>query len=390
MKKSFIDKIKNGAIAGHKKYGVLPSLTISQAILETGWGKASIGNNIFGIKANASWKGKTQVVRTHEFINGKKIYVDAKFRDYNSIEESLEDRFRLLSNSRYKKVVQAKNYKEGAKELYKAGYATDPQYANKLIRIIEQNKLYEFDSQIKEVISVNMIFPVEDKHLSKCRFSSPYGSRIHPIRKTPDGHRAIDIAMPINTPLRAIDRGRVLYNRVNSGGPSKGYGYYLVIDYDNGYSSLYAHLVNRSSLKEGATVNKGQIVAYSGNTGSSTGPHLHFETHKNGFHFRSQIKNADSAIDPVTLYPQLKGKLGQYLGNIKFSSSAINKPIKKEVGIVEFKEKWKDDLLIDSIIKLEKKGVINDGDYWLTRFKNKTLTTSELGLLALVAAERSK
>lgn len=117
--------------------------------METGWGRSSIGNNLFGIKANASWKGKTQTVRTHEFVNGKKVYVDAKFRDYNSIEESLEDRFKLLSNSRYKKVVQAKNYKEAANEIYKAGYATDPQYPNKLIQIIEQNKLYLLDEQAK-------------------------------------------------------------------------------------------------------------------------------------------------------------------------------------------------------------------------------------------------
>ena len=154
MKQRFINLIKAAAIQGYKKYNILPSLTIAQAILETGWGKASIGNNLFGIKANSSWKGKVQIVRTHEYISGKKVYIDAKFRDYNSIEESLEDRFKLLSNNRYKKVVQAKDYKEAAREIYKAGYATDPQYPNKLIQIIEQNKLYELD---KEVIEVNTL-----------------------------------------------------------------------------------------------------------------------------------------------------------------------------------------------------------------------------------------
>lgn len=158
MKDKFINSIKGGAIEGYKKYNILPSLTIAQAILETGWGRSSIGNNLFGIKANASWKGKVQTVRTHEYINGKKIYVDAKFRDYDSIAESLEDRFKLLSNSRYKKVVQAKDYKEGANELYKAGYATDPQYPNKLIQIITQNELYELDK--KEVVEVNNILRI--------------------------------------------------------------------------------------------------------------------------------------------------------------------------------------------------------------------------------------
>ena len=157
MKNKFINKLKPGAISGYKKYNILPSLTIAQAILETGWGKASIGNNLFGIKANASWKGKVQTVKTHEFINGKKVYIDAKFRDYNSIEESLEDRFKLLSNNRYKKVVQAKDYKEAANEIYKAGYATDPQYPQKLIQIIEQNKLYEYD---KEVVRMSNLLKV--------------------------------------------------------------------------------------------------------------------------------------------------------------------------------------------------------------------------------------
>ncbi len=151
MKSKFINKLKPGAISGYKKYKILPSLTIAQAILETGWGKASIGNNLFGIKAHQGWKGKVQVVRTHEYVNGKKIYVDAKFRDYNSIEESLEDRFKLLSSSRYKKVVESKDYKEACNEIYKAGYATDPNYPKKLIQIIEQNKLYEFDKEVVEV-----------------------------------------------------------------------------------------------------------------------------------------------------------------------------------------------------------------------------------------------
>ncbi len=153
-KQNFINLIKDGAIAGYKKYGVLASLTIAQAILETGWGKSTIGNNIFGIKATSSWKGKVQQVKTHEYVNGEKIYIDANFRDYNSIYESLEDRFKLLSSSRYKKVIESKDYKEAAQEIYKAGYATDPNYPNKLIQIIEENKLYIYD---KEVIEMKLL-----------------------------------------------------------------------------------------------------------------------------------------------------------------------------------------------------------------------------------------
>jgi len=144
-KQNFINLIKDDAIKGYYSYNILPSLTISQAILETGWGKYSIGNNIFGIKADKNWKGKRKLVKTTEYINGKKTYINTYFRDYDTIYDCLEDRFIFLSKPRYKKVVQAKNYKEACNEIYKAGYATDPNYPQKLIQIIEQNKLYKYD-----------------------------------------------------------------------------------------------------------------------------------------------------------------------------------------------------------------------------------------------------
>lgn len=145
-KQDFIDLIKDGAIKGYNAYNILPSLTMAQAILETGWGRYLIGNNIFGIKADKNWKGKTKKIKTHEYVNGKRVYIDAYFRDYDSIDDCLEDRFVFLSKPRYKKVIQAKDYKTACNEIWKAGYATDPQYPQKLIKIIEQNKLYEFDN----------------------------------------------------------------------------------------------------------------------------------------------------------------------------------------------------------------------------------------------------
>ena len=150
MKNTFINLIKPGAIKAYHSIGVLPSLTIAQAILETGWGKSSIGNNIFGIKANSTWTGKTKKAPTHEYVNGKKIYVNAIFRDYNTIEESIEDRSKFLSSLRYKKVIDAKDYREAALEIFKAGYATDPTYSQKLITIIEQNNLQLIDNEVKK------------------------------------------------------------------------------------------------------------------------------------------------------------------------------------------------------------------------------------------------
>ena len=143
----FINLIKDGAIQGWQDYKILPSLTIAQAILETGWGGSSVGNNLFGIKANKDWQGKTILKETHEYVNGKKIYIDAYFRDYENIYESLKDRFEFLQKPRYKKVIGVEDYKIACNEIWKAGYATDPQYPNKLIRIIEQYNLNEYDKE---------------------------------------------------------------------------------------------------------------------------------------------------------------------------------------------------------------------------------------------------
>ena len=147
-KLNFINKLSEHTIKGWKEYQILPSLTIAQAILETGWGTNNkIPNNLFGIKADNSWKGKKELVRTHEYVNGKKVYVNVYFRVYDNIYDSLRDRYLFLQKPRYKAVVGEKDYKKACHEILKAGYATDPSYANKLIGIIEQNKLYEIDKE---------------------------------------------------------------------------------------------------------------------------------------------------------------------------------------------------------------------------------------------------
>ena len=150
-KQQFIDAVAAGARRGHKKYGILPSLTIAQAILESGWGKSHIKNNLFGIKAGANWTGKIAVRETKEFINGQWITVQAKFRAYDSFNESIEDHAKLLGTTdRYKKVIQAEDYKEACYEVWKAGYATDPNYPNKLTNIIEQYELQQYDDLFYE------------------------------------------------------------------------------------------------------------------------------------------------------------------------------------------------------------------------------------------------
>lgn len=136
-----------GAIVTYAKFAVLPSITIAQGILESNWGRTSPGNNIFGIKATTSWKWKTQKLKTKEWNGKKTISVVTNFRAYDSIENSVLDHGVLLTASRYSAVRSESNYKIAAIALQKAGYATDPNYAKKLIRIIEDYKLYAYDDE---------------------------------------------------------------------------------------------------------------------------------------------------------------------------------------------------------------------------------------------------
>lgn len=142
----FVNTVAPGAIETYRKYNILPSITIAQAILESGWGKKRIGNNIFGIKAGSGWNGKTITSVTTEYKNGKWVSETAVFRDYDSVAQSIEDHAKLVGTApRYEAVRNAKDYKEAARALQEAGYATDPKYAEKLINIIEQNNLTVYD-----------------------------------------------------------------------------------------------------------------------------------------------------------------------------------------------------------------------------------------------------
>lgn len=130
--------------------GLFPSVCLAQAALETGWGKAAIDNNMFGIKAKGSpneyWKGGSKIVTTTEYIKGVKKTMQLSFRTYDTVEDSIRDHNRLLLTSkRYAKVLAASSPEEQARALQSAGYATDPGYAGKLISIIKVHNFEQFD-----------------------------------------------------------------------------------------------------------------------------------------------------------------------------------------------------------------------------------------------------
>ena len=143
---NFVNMVVEGAIESYKKYGVLPSLTLAQAILETGWGRSTIGHNIFGIKAGSSWTGKVINTGTAEQnADGSYTRIRDNFRDYDSYAESIEDHAKLLTTPRYKRVLQAKNYVEACIAVKACKYATSHDYAKNLINIIKKYGLDQWD-----------------------------------------------------------------------------------------------------------------------------------------------------------------------------------------------------------------------------------------------------
>ncbi len=109
------------------------------------------------------------------------------------------------------------------------------------------------------------------------RVTSEFGNRVDPITGKRKGHGGMDLAVPTGTPIRAALPGTVTVSKYNAGG----YGYYVMIDHGNGLATLYGHC-SQLLARVGQTVQAGDIIALSGSTGRSTGPHLHFEVRVNG------------------------------------------------------------------------------------------------------------
>ena len=140
----YIDKYKDEAIYQMKKYKIPASITLSQGILESGDGNSELAkksNNHFGIKCHSDWEGE------------RVYYNDDKknecFRKYSKVKHSYDDHSEFLLGPRYATLFEYEltDYKSWAKGLKKAGYATNPNYAKHLIKIIEENELYKLDDE---------------------------------------------------------------------------------------------------------------------------------------------------------------------------------------------------------------------------------------------------
>jgi len=132
--------------------------------------------------------------------------------------------------------------------------------------------------------STPAIQPVSNKDLT--RIASGFGYRIDPIYKTMKLHAGLDFAAPQGTPIYATANGRITI----AGNTGDGYGNHVVINHGYGYETLYGHMV-RVKVRAGQQVKRGEVIGWVGSTGKSTGPHCHYEVHKNG-----------QKIDPVYFF----------------------------------------------------------------------------------------
>ncbi len=150
--RAFIKEIGPIAKEVDQEFELLPSITIAQACLESDYGQSSLSqkyNNLFGVKG--SNPNTSAILKTKEYQKGKWIVVKARFQIYDSYEASIRAHARLFqkgttwNSQQYKHVLAAKNYQKQAHALVQDGYATDPDYAAKLIKLIEEYNLDLFD-----------------------------------------------------------------------------------------------------------------------------------------------------------------------------------------------------------------------------------------------------
>ena len=132
--------------------------------------------------------------------------------------------------------------------------------------------------------SIPAIQPVANKDLK--HMASGYGWRIHPIYKTEKFHSGMDFTAPVGTPIHATGNGVV--EKIEFDG--RGLGNNAIINHGYGYESVYAHM-SKIIVRAGQKIVRGDLIGYVGSTGSSTGPHLHYEVRKNG-----------NPLNPVNFY----------------------------------------------------------------------------------------
>ncbi len=199
----------------------------------------------------------------------------------NSVYRSIFEADPIPDSARVKEIEKKKEVKlvqsMGETELVKSMTA---QLNELSMRVAYQTKSYgEIEDMVRNkeklLAAIPAIQPVSNRDLN--RIASGFGYRVDPVYKDTRMHKGLDFTAPIGTPIYATADGVVRESGFNTGG----YGINVVIYHGYGYETLYAHMV-RTKAKVGQRVKRGEVIGYVGNSGKSTGPHCHYEVHRNG------------------------------------------------------------------------------------------------------------
>lgn len=298
-KAAFYEKYAQAAIDQQIKYGIPASVTLAQMAIESGMGTNTLStkyNNFFSVKKGGSWDGPvTYHLDDHSYKE--------PFRVYGSVAESIEDHSKVLMYPKYQKNVKNLSSTDYVNWAYGIGpvYASEKSYANMLITDINAYGLSKYDQMAVQQaqqrglqigyaknnpsqtiqphapnnqlvqLQGNWALPID---LSKVRLSSEFG-----VNRPGHKHGGLDLSTKgQNLPVFATeDNGKVTAVKPNNGAA----GNMITVEYSRQdgtkYQTTYMHL-SQIGVKKGDIVNAGQQIGVSGNTGDSTGPHLHFET----------------------------------------------------------------------------------------------------------------
>jgi murein DD-endopeptidase MepM/ murein hydrolase activator NlpD len=307
-RQQYIDQYAEYAMEQMRRYGIPASVTLAQGIIESANGKSTLAetaNNHFGVKG--TFNG-AYVVANDDKPN-------EKFKKYDNVGQSYEDHSKVLMASRYQKYVSSlspDDYKGWAAGIKKGGYATDSNYVSTIVGVIEGNNLQKYDQMVMEQMKrEGQQFGVASNPLSAASqgnpstlstslkrtgfdlaqgqysmpvsrdafmlVTSPYGPRKDPMDRTKTQiHHGIDIKTNSDAVLATENNGTIVAVNHNT---NTGSGKSVTVEYSRADGSAtrvqYMHL-SQINVQKGDSVNAGQKLGVSGNTGSrTTGEHLH-------------------------------------------------------------------------------------------------------------------
>ena len=375
-RQQYIDQYAECAMEQMRRYGIPASVTLAQGIIESANGKSTLArtaNNHFGVKGEFNG--------AYVLANDDKP--NEKFKKYDNVGQSYEDHSKVLMASRYQKYVGSlspDDYKGWAAGIKAGGYATAKNYVSTIVGVIEGSNLQKYDqmvieqakregkkigsgdyrkggvsaaiSQATAAATPNGLYSLPLKRDEFMLVTSPFGNRRDPMNHSrTQFHKGIDIGCRNETLLATENNGKVVgvNHNANTGG-----GKSVTIEYNRAdgskYQTTYMHM-SSIDVKVGDTVNAGQKIGVSGNSGTrTTGPHLHFEV---------KTIAADGTkrnIDPAAYIAEIsqKGGLSQkllYNGKDLLASYKAANPLSAETPSVTAEQEIDTNLSPDEWMK---------------------------------------